>query len=173
MTNKIAEEPEDRSRFKQYVRFGVVALLIIFIIAVYIIIDLDFSAKTAAKVKKTKEAENNIAKIELATESIKGASKWQGYFEDKLEDEKALIESQINSLKEAIDGNQKKERLTLNKDIEEINRRLSATLNELERVRAENASIQENILTLQAKEEVELPRNIDLQDIAEETDIEP
>lgn len=173
MTNKITEEPEDRSRFKQYLRFGLLALLIIILIAVYVIIDLDFSAKTASNVKKTRKEENNVAKIELATESIKGASKWQGYFEDRLEDEKVLIESQINSLKEAIDGQQKKERLTINKDIEEINRRLSATLNELERVRTENASIQENILTLQAKEEVELPRNIDLQAIAEENDIEP
>lgn len=171
--NSNAEEITDKSRFKQYLRFGLLALLIIVLIAVYVIIDLDFSAKTTAKVKKIKEVENNVAKIELATESIKGASKWQSYFEDKLEDEKALIESQINSLREAIDGNQKKEILTRNKDIEEINRRLSATLNELERVRTENASIQENILMLQAKEEVELPRNIDLQDIAEESDIEP
>lgn len=173
MINNNAEAPLDDLRFKQYVRFGGIILLITGLIAVYVIIDLDFSAKPVSKLKENKEKEANVAKIELATESIKGASKWQGYFEDKLEEEKASTQQQIDTLKKTIEGNHKKELSTHNQDIQQINRRLSAALNELEKVRAENASIQENIEALQTKDEVELPRNIDLQDIVEENDIEP
>lgn len=168
-----AEQEADNSRFRQYVRFAGLTSLIVILIAVYVRIDLDFSAKSVSKSKDAAKKKDNVAKIELATESIKGASKWQVYFEDKLEEEKALINQQLNILEKAIEGNHKKEMSSHDQDIEQINRRLSAALNELEKVREENASIREDIGVLQTKEEVELPGNIDLQDIGEETDIEP
>ena len=166
-------------RYKQYARLFVVAAVFVSLALVYVMVDLSFLgsvsgfSNSSASVKKRKGSDSDLPKIELATESIKGAEKWNGYFEDKLADERAALELQINSLKDAMEGGHKKSVSVHSKEFEEINRRLSATLNELENVRAQNASIQENIQMLQAKDEVVMPRNIDLQDIADDSDIEP
>lgn len=173
------EDKSNNLRYKQYARLFVVTAVFVSLALVYVMVDLSFLgsvsgfSNSSASVKKRKETDGDLPKIELATESIKGAEKWNGYFEDKLADERAALELQINSLKDAMEGGHKKSVSVHSKEFEEINRRLSATLNELENVRAQNASIQENIQILQAKDEIVMPRNIDLQDIADDSDIEP
>lgn len=133
-------------------------LLGLIVIAVFlglvIIIKLLTSTNSNRSTKRNKQqgqssissaGEETMPRLELATQSIEGADKWQSFLEDAIENETLRREEKIKDLEEALNTTETALKESQDKELEEIKLRLAFTLNELEKVKADNIEIRDDM----------------------------
>lgn len=107
-----------------------------------------FSISTTTAVHKKARKNEEVApplKLELATKSIEGAEKWQSFLEDAIENEKQQREDKLKLLENTLKQSEQLAKEAYLKELEEIRARLAFTLNELDKLKADNTELRDNL----------------------------
>jgi hypothetical protein len=132
---------------KQYLNL-ILAVIIVFVSFLVLLLFLSGEKKQPENNKVVEEILDKHKAIELASDATKGAVKWQNFLEESIEEEGNKRQTQIDILKQTIATSVEATKEESSKEVEEIKARLSYALSEIDRMKADNQNLQNDIASL-------------------------
>ncbi|PCI01062.1 MAG: hypothetical protein COB76_02165 [Alphaproteobacteria bacterium] len=137
----------------------ILVLLLGFI--VFVVMLLFISNNEASKVSNDTDFVSQHNNIELATDVTGSDVKWQNFLEESIETEGKTREEQIALLKQTLIKSQESSKEEVNNEFTEFKARLSYSLREIDRLKANHQNIQTEIASLSREDnEIALPAEL-------------
>ncbi len=141
-------ESKSQVRKKQYLNLLLVGLGIILAIFVLIAFLMDNSNKKTDMEELSQALSGEANSIELGGDGVKAETKWQNFLEESIEEESNKRTKQIDILKNTLTDTTKTHKEEVSKEFDELKSRLAYALNEIDKLKAENQTIHQDLNSL-------------------------
>jgi hypothetical protein len=158
-----SEKPATKKQVDSKKRFNLVLVLLGGFVAFIVLLSFiasDESPQTNLEDQVDKEVIDSHKKIELGTDATGADTKWRNFLEESIETEGKTRTEQIELLQKTINQYKESSNEAANNEFKDLKDRLSYALSQIDRLKADNENIQNEIASLSVEEEKVLPAEL-------------
>ena len=158
-----SEKPATKKQVDNKKRFNLVLVLLGSFVAFIVLLSFiasDESPETNLEDQVDKEVIDSHQKIELGTDATGADTKWRNFLEESIETEGKTRTEQIELLQKTINQYKESSNEAASNEFKDLKDRLSYALSQIDRLKADNENIQNEIASLSEEEEKILPAEL-------------